>query len=83
MGRSLVKPPVVPKNIADAIMKGRKMIRTRDRRAMVVPSFVGKTFHVYNGKSYVAVLITEYHLGFRLGDFAPTRKFFGHRTSKK
>lgn len=45
-------------------------IRTQARSATVLPSFVGLTFEVYNGKVYNSVTITEDMVGHKLGEFS-------------
>lgn len=45
-------------------------IRTQARSATVLPSFVGLTFEVYNGKLYHPVTITEDMVGHKLGEFS-------------
>lgn len=45
-------------------------IRTQARSATVLPSFVGLTFEVYNGKVYHPVTITEDMVGHKLGEFS-------------
>ncbi|KAK7746673.1 mitochondrial ribosomal small subunit component [Cytospora paraplurivora] len=46
-------------------------IRTQARSATVLPSFVGLTFEVYNGKVYNPVTIQEDMVGHKLGEFSP------------
>jgi small subunit ribosomal protein S19 len=62
---------------------GKGVIKTWSRRSMITPEFVGLTFHVHNGKLFMPVFVTENMVGHRLGEFAPTRKFTGHASSKK
>lgn len=50
---------------------------------MVVPEMVGLTFAVHNGREFVPVFVTENMVGHKLGEFAPTRTFYGHATDKK
>lgn len=45
-------------------------IRTQARSATILPSFVGLTFEIYNGKVYNAVEITEEMVGHKLGEFS-------------
>ena len=65
--------------------KGAKMtganktaIKTWSRRSLIIPDFVGHTFNVHNGKSFVQVFVTENMVGHKLGEFAPTRVFKEH-----
>ena len=83
MGRSIKKGPFVDEHLFEKIegmekSGANKPIKTWSRRSMVTPEFVGYTFNVHNGKSFVSVFITENMVGHRLGEFAPTRTFKGH-----
>ena len=49
MGRSSWKGPFVNSNLNNSLIK------TKARNTSIVPDFVGKTFQVHNGKSYVAL----------------------------
>jgi small subunit ribosomal protein S19 len=46
------------------------MIKTHIREAVILPSWVGLTFGVYNGKEFKKVEITVKKVGKRLGDFS-------------
>jgi small subunit ribosomal protein S19 len=61
----------------------RKIIKTWSRRSTVVPDFIGLTFAVHNGKKFLPVFVTEDMVGHKLGEFAPTRTFYGHAGDKK
>ena len=50
---------------------------------MIVPEMVGHNLHVYNGKLFMPIFVTENMVGHRLGEFAPTRKFSGHAGDKR
>ena len=84
MSRSIKKGPFVDasvlKKVEAAIKAGNKKepIKTWSRRSVILPEFVGQTFAVHNGKSFVNVFITENMVGHRLGEFAATRMFRGH-----
>ena len=58
--------------------KSKAPIKTWSRRSTVLPQFVGLTFGVYNGKKHIPVLVTEDMVGHKLGEFSPTRTFYGH-----
>ena len=88
MSRSLKKGPYVDLKLVKKIHKleelGRnKPIKTWARNSMIVPEFVGHTFNVHNGKVFVPVFVTENMVGHKLGEFAPTRTFFGHTPADK
>lgn len=57
----------------------RKVIKTWSRRSTVIPDMVGLTIAVHNGKTHLPVFITENMVGHKLGEFAPTRTFRGHK----
>lgn len=81
MPRSIKKGPFVDGHLLDKVenMKGpKKAIQTWSRRSMIIPDFVGHTFNVHNGKTFVPVFVTENMVGHKLGEFVPTRKFKEH-----
>ena len=81
MPRSIKKGPFVDACLLKKVekMKGPKRpIKTWSRRSMIIPDFVGHTFEVHNGKSFVSVFVTENMVGHKLGEFSPTRVFKDH-----
>jgi small subunit ribosomal protein S19 len=60
-----------------------KVVKTWSRRSTVIPEFVGMTFAVHNGKKFVPVFVSENMVGHKLGEFAPTRTYYGHGSDKK
>jgi small subunit ribosomal protein S19 len=58
-------------------------IKTWSRRSTILPDFIGLTFQVHNGKSFVPVNVSEEMVGHKFGEFAPTRTFHGHGGDKK
>ena len=87
MARSVWKGPFVDGYLlkkAEAAQTGRKeVIKTWSRRSTIMPQFVGLTFGVYNGQKHVPVLVSEDMVGMKLGEFSPTRTFYGHASDKK
>lgn len=61
----------------------KKPIQTWSRRSTVLPQFVGLTFNLYNGHKFVPVYVTDEMVGHKLGEFAPTRTYYGHAADKK
>ena len=83
MARSLKKGPYVDQKLLakiDASVESgnKKPIKTWSRRSMVTPDFVGHTFAVHNGKTFVRVFVSENMVGHKLGEFSPTRIFKAH-----
>ncbi|PWL04760.1 30S ribosomal protein S19, partial [Candidatus Liberibacter asiaticus] len=58
-------------------------VRVWCRNCDIMPQFIGLTFGVYNGRKHVPVSVSEEMVGFKLGDFAPTRHCPGHGSDKK
>ena len=87
MARSLKKGPFVEPSLEKKIVTmnagGKKSaIKTWSRRSMITPDFVGHTFAVHNGNKFIPVYVTEFMVGHKLGEFAPTRSFRGHSSKK-
>lgn len=82
MARSLKKGPYVDlkllKKVKDKKPGASGVIKTWARNSQIPPEFIGFTFGVHNGKSFVEVLVTEDMVGHRLGEFSPTKKFLRH-----
>ncbi|KAB2570763.1 Ribosomal protein S19/S15 [Lasiodiplodia theobromae] len=57
-------------------------IKTQARSAVILPNFVGFKFMIHNGKTYTDVTITEDMVGYKLGEFASTRKKFSYKQTK-
>lgn len=89
MGRSIKKGPYIDHNLQEKVDKmnseGAKktVIKTWSRRSTITPDFVGHTFAVHNGNKFIPVYVTEYMVGHKLGEFAPTRNFRSHSGSKR
>jgi len=88
MTRSIKKGPFVDDHLWRKIETmneagDRKVLKTWSRRSTIIPEFVGHTFAVYNGKSFIPVFVTENMVGHKLGEFSPTRNFRGHAADKK
>ncbi len=86
MARSLKKGPFVDSHLAKKVEvaktdKSNKPIKTWSRRSTITPDMIGLTFNVHNGRNFVPVYITENHVGYKLGEFSPTRTFKGHKGS--
>ena len=83
MPRSLKKGPFVDDHLSRKVdaqnESGTKtVIKTWSRRSMILPSFIGHTIAVHDGRKHVPVFITDAMVGHKLGEFAPTRTFRGH-----
>ena len=88
MPRSLKKGPFVDDSLLKKVNRAQesrdhRMIKTWSRRSTIIPEFVGMTIAVHNGKKFIPVFITENMVGHKLGEFSPTRTFYGHAGDKK
>ncbi len=88
MSRSIKKGPFVDghliKKVEHAQESGsRKVIKTWSRRSDITPEMVGLTFAVHNGKKFIPVYVTENMVGHKMGEFSPTRTYYGHASDRK
>ena len=88
MSRSLKKGPFVEPRLLARIeamnAAGEKeVIKTWSRASTIFPEMVGHTIAVYDGRKHVPVYVTESMVGYKLGEFSPTRTFKGHAADKK
>ena len=88
MARSIWKGPFVDgyllKKVQEAVKTGTRMgIKTWSRRSTILPQFVGLHFAVHNGKKFIPVFITEEMVGQKLGEYSPTRTYYGHTADNK
>lgn len=88
MARSLKKGPFIDgyllKKIEDSRASGKNTpIKTWSRRSTILPNMIGLTFAVHNGNKFIPVLVTDQMIGHKLGEFAPTRTYYGHGADKK
>ncbi len=79
MSRSIKKGPYVDERLLKKLKRGDKEpIKTWARASQISPQFVGHRFAIHNGRNFIELLITEDMVGYRLGEFVPTRTFRGH-----
>ena len=88
MSRSVKKGPYVEERLFNRVQamneSGKKsVVKTWSRASTIFPDFVGHTIAVHDGRKHVPVYVTEEMVGHKLGEFAPTRSFRGHRGSEK
>lgn len=88
MPRSLRKGAFIDESLfnkVEKIVEGKapkRPIKTWSRRSTIYPNFIGLTFQVHNGKQFIDVFVTEDMVGYKLGEFAPTRNYTGHGEDK-
>lgn len=64
------------------VYSGKGVCQIWSRRSCILPEFVGRTVHIYNGRSFVVLQITEDMVGHKFGEFASTRKIRVKRKDK-
>lgn len=72
MSRSKWKGPYINKNL----FNNQFEIKTTSRSSEIIPTFVGQTFLIHNGKTFTKILVTEEMVGHKLGEFVFSRKKF-------
>nr|BCG67725.1 ribosomal protein S19 [Haptophyceae sp. NIES-3900] len=88
MSRSLRKGPFIASHLLKKIdllnEKGDKtVIQTWSRSSTIIPSMIGHTIAVYNGRQHVPTFISDQMVGHKLGEFVPTRTFRSHVKADK
>ena len=88
MARSVWKGPYFDITLYKKVKKSKEEnskspIKTWSRRSTIIPDFVGHSFMIHNGKSFIPITISEEMVGHKLGEFAPTRTFKGHTPADK
>ena len=88
MPRSLKKSPFVAYHLIKKIDKlnksGKKdTIITWSRSSTILPSMVGFTISIYNGKQHVPIFISDQLVGHKLGEFVSTKTFRSHIKADK
>ena len=88
MARSVWKGPFIEESLIKKVEKeknnpNKKPIKIWSRKSTILPDFVGISFLIHNGKSFIPITISEEMVGHKLGEFAPTRTFKGHTPADK
>ena len=88
MARSLKKGPFVDESLLKKIdalnaSNDKQVVKTWSRRSTIIPSFVGHTIAVYDGRKHVPVYITDDMVMHKLGEFVQTRTYRGHGKDEK
>jgi small subunit ribosomal protein S19 len=86
MARSVKKGPFIDGHLLKKVVtaketKNKKPIKTWSRRSTIIPDMIGLTLNVHDGRKFIPVYVTENHVGYKLGEFAPSRTFKGHKGS--
>ena len=87
MSRSTKKGPFIDhhllKKVEEANDSGnKKMIKTWSRRSTIFPEMIGFTIAIHNGRKHIPIFISDNMIGHKLGEFAHTRTYRGHKQKK-
>jgi small subunit ribosomal protein S19 len=91
MSRSLWKGPFVDKKLLKKLSvsinkkqssKNSTQFKTFSRQSTIIPKFVGHLVKVYNGQKFVNLKVNSEMVGYKFGEFAPTRQKFFYKKSK-
>jgi len=88
MSRSVKKGPFIGDKLLKKIdslneQNKKTVVKTWSRASTILPSMVGHTIAVYNGKLHVPVFVSDQMVGHKLGEFSPTRNFRSHVKSDR
>lgn len=89
MSRSCWKGPFVEKSLVKKLLVFRSKkqsagtLKTWSRASVICPTFVNFRFRVHNGKDFLPVLVTPEMVGYKLGEFVPTRARYEFKKKKK
>jgi len=89
MSRAVWKGPFVEASLLKKVEKqknngdNKRPIKTWSRRSTILPDFIGQSFLVHNGKKFIQITVSEEMVGHKLGEFSPTRQFYGHTPADK
>lgn len=88
MPRSLKKGPFIDQKLLKKVSSAQdtrsgRVIKTWSRRSTIIPEMVGLTLAIHNGRKFIPVFVSENMVGHKLGEFSPTRTFYGHAGDKK
>nr|QHN54650.1 ribosomal protein S19 [Schismatoglottis calyptrata] len=83
MTRSIKKNPFVANHLLVKVEKlnireEKEIIVTWSRASTIIPTMIGHTIAIHNGKEHIPIYITDRMVGHKLGEFAPTRTFGRH-----
>ena len=89
MSRSLKKGPFIAYHLLKKVGKLNNaekpsVLMTWSRSSTILPTMVGCTIAVYNGRNHIPIFISDQFVGHKLGEFVSTRTFKTHiKTDRK
>ena len=88
MSRSVYKGPFISNKLLYKIQQmnhnnTKHTLKTWSRSSTIIPTMVGHTIAVYNGRYHFPIFISDQMVGHKLGEFVPTRNFRSHIKNDK
>jgi small subunit ribosomal protein S19 len=88
MSRSIKKGPYIHPKLEKRIeavrnSNSKAVIKTWSRPSLIMPTMIGLTIAVHDGRRHVPIYISENMVGHKLGEFVPTRTFRGHSSKSE
>lgn len=77
MSRSIWKPLYINKK-----KTASEKFLIFNRRQIITSNFLNQTLNIYNGVRFFEIIVNEKMLGFKFGEFAPTRKIPIHKKKR-
>jgi small subunit ribosomal protein S19 len=63
----------------DPLIKQKKAVRA----GRILPSMLGQSFRIHNGRKFKRFSVVRSHVGFKFGEFYFTRRTINHKTRRK
>ncbi len=87
MVRSEKKGPYIAYDLLKKINKlninNKQIIKTWSRSSTIIPEMIGHTLAIHNGQKHIPLFITDSLVGYKLGEFVPTRFFKSHKKTDR
>lgn len=85
MNRSKWKGPYIDQNLTEnlKLLNKKKSLPTISRNSTIIPKFIGLKFNVHTGKSFLEISVSKEMVGYKFGEFSPSRGRFSFKKKKK
>ena len=80
LSRSAWKGPYIHASVFTP-PEGNKIPKIMSRNSVIPYSYIDRNVLIHNGKTFIKVLVTRERVGFKFGDFVPTRKMAVHKSA--
>lgn len=63
-------------------IQSKRLLFVYSRRSIIFTKLLSSHISVYNGKSFIKLYLTKNKIGYKIGEFVPTRKIRPKRINK-